>query len=159
MFVDWFAGGCCVSGSAWSYSGSFGVSWRCGLAGVNCCEVSFEAGESKLAKAAPAPIRPSASATSQLPHASLLRPIRGTVPVTVASCAGSSARVRLVAIERAVELLELLEQRVLALLERLLAALRPLHRGGYARLPRREVLLLAFLVHARRAYRRPYFTK
>src|SRR5581483_6778778 len=113
MLVDWFAGGCWVSGSAWSYSGSFGVSWRCGLPGVNCCEVSFEAGESKLAKAAPAPRRTSASASSQLPHASLLRPMPGTVPVTVASCAGSSGALRLVAVERAIELPELLEQRLL----------------------------------------------
>src|SRR3954453_11358878 len=113
MFVDCLAGGCCVSGSALSKAGWFGVSWRCGLPGVNCCEVSFEAGDSKLARAAPAPTRTSASASSQLPQASLLRPMSGTVLVTVASCAGASGAVWLVAVERAIELLELLEQRLL----------------------------------------------
>src|SRR3954465_9129097 len=135
MLVDWFAGGCWVSGSAWSYSGSFGVSWRCGFAGVNCCDVSLELGESKLAKAAPAPTRTTASARIQLPQASLLRPICGTVPVTQSSRAGSSGGLWL----GAGELLELLEQRLLALLERFLAPLGLLHGGRDLRLTGRQV--------------------
>src|SRR3954451_3771238 len=151
MLVDWFAGGCWVSGSAWSYSGSFGVSWRCGFAGVNCCDVSLELGESKLAKAAPAPTRTSASARIQLPQASLLRPICGTVPVTQSSCAGSSGGLGLVGGERAIELLELLEQRLLALLERFLTPLGLRHGGRDLRLPGRQVGLLFALVHVGQA--------
>src|SRR4051812_22268211 len=73
------------------------------------------------------------------------------VPVTQPSRAGSSGAVRLVLVERAVELLELLEQRVLALLERLLAALRLLHGGGDLGLPGREVGLVFALFHVRQA--------
>src|SRR4051812_45426558 len=75
----------------------------------------------------------------------------GTVLVTVASCAGASGAVWLVAVERAIELLELLEQRLLAPLERFLALLRLLHRSGDLGLPRREIGLLFALVHARQA--------
>jgi ligand-binding SRPBCC domain-containing protein len=73
--------------------------------------------------------------------------------VTVASCAGSSGALWLVAVERAIELLKLLEQRLLALLKRFLALLRLLHRGGDLGLPACEVGLLFALVHVRQATR------
>jgi ligand-binding SRPBCC domain-containing protein len=71
--------------------------------------------------------------------------------VTCASRAGRSVALRSVPVYRAVELLKLLEQGVLALLERLLPALRLLHRGGYVGLARGEVAFVLWLFHVRQA--------
>jgi ligand-binding SRPBCC domain-containing protein len=63
----------------------------------------------------------------------------------------SSVVLRLVPVDRAVELLELREQSVLALLERLLASPCLLHRRGYLGLTRREVAFVVRLFHVRQA--------
>ena len=71
--------------------------------------------------------------------------------MTGASCAGWSGTAWLVLVQRAVELLQLLEQRVLTLLERLLTLLRLLHGRSDLGLAGREIGLLVALVHVRQA--------